>query len=90
MTERAGLEERIGAEEVTAGVLDLVVRQMSVQRERRVEIEEVIRALFEDDDRPSGRGEHVGCGRAAGSRTDDDRVAVEVGHQARPLTSSSV
>src|SRR5471032_675017 len=84
MTERAGLEERVGTEEVAPEVFDLVVREVSVQCERRLEIDEMVRALFEDDHRPARGGEDVGRGFAAGAGADDDRVAVDVGHLRAP------
>ena len=53
----------------------------AAQRERLLEIEQVVRALLEHDHRPTGLGEHVGCRRPGRTRPDDHRVAVEVGHR---------
>ncbi len=86
--ERAGLDQRVGPEEVALGELDLVVGELALQAVRRLEVEEVVAALLQDDDRPPGGGEDVGDGRAAGTAADDDGVGVEVSH--RLVTSSSV
>ena len=61
--ERAGLEERVGAEEVALDELDLVVGEVAERAERRLELEEVVAALLEHDHRPARGGEHVGHGR---------------------------
>ena len=48
-----GSSERVGAEEVAAGELDLVVRHVAERRERRLEVEQVVAALLEHDHRPA-------------------------------------
>jgi hypothetical protein len=74
--ERAGLDERIGTEEVALGELQLVVREVVEQAVRVVEVDEVVAAPLEDADRPAGSGQYVGGGGAAGARPDDDGVEV--------------
>ena len=75
----ARLEQRVRPEEVAAGELHLVVAHVPERTERRVEREEVVAALLEHDHRPTGLGEHVGRGRAAGPGADDHDVAVALG-----------
>ena len=75
-SERAGLEPRVGTEEVALGELELVVGEVTERLERRVEREQVVAALLEHDHRPSRGGEHMGGGRPAGTAADDDGVAV--------------
>ena len=88
--ERAGLGDRVGAEEVALDELHLVVRVVAERPERRLEIEEVVPTLLEDDDRPPRCGEDVGDRRAGRTGADDDGVAVEAVRVHGPLTSASV
>ena len=87
--ERPRLEERVGAEEVAAGELDLVVGEVALQLVRRLQVEQVIAPLLEHDDAPAGGGEHVGRGGATGTAADDDRVGVVTARVHGSDTSSS-
>ena len=83
-TVRPRLGERIRPEEVATQELDLVVRQVAGRIERWLERDEVVAALLEDDHGPPGGGEHVGHRRPAGTRTDDDGIAIEISHRPPP------
>ena len=76
----ARLEQRVGAEQVAAERGDLVVGEVAERLVRRLERQQVVAALLEDDHRPAGRRQDLGDRGAAGAGADDDGVAVGVGH----------
>ena len=80
-------QPRVGSEEVTVPVLDLVVGELVEELRRLLEIHEVVLAAFEDEDRPARRSQRVGGRGTSGSGADDDGVEVTA-HGS--LTSSSV
>ena len=77
----AWLEARVGAEQVAARQSDLVVGEVAQRLVRCLEVDQVVAALLQDDHRPPGGREHLGGGRPARTRADDDGVAV--GHVSR-------
>ena len=86
--ERPGLDQRVRAQEVALGELDLVVGELTLQPVRRVQVEEVVATLLQDHHRPARGGEDVGEGRPARPAPDDDGVGVH--GQPPVITSSSV
>ena len=74
------LEQRVRPEQMPAGGGDLVVGEVAQGLVRRGQVDQVVAPLLEDHDRPPGRGEHVRHRGSAGTRADDDDVAV--GHDA--------
>jgi hypothetical protein len=61
---------------VPARELDLVVGELAEPVVGRLEREQVVAALLQDAHGPTGLGEHVGRGAAAGPGADDDDVEV--------------
>ena len=72
--ERAWLEQRVGPEEVADRELELVVGVIGLAPGRIIEVHQVIAALLEDHNGPSGGGEDVGDGAAARPGPHDDCV----------------
>ena len=77
------LEKRVGSEEVAVHELQLVVRVVALGRVRRLELDEVVAALLENDAVPPGGGDRLGERRPAGPGADDDDASV-VGHRRAP------
>ena len=70
-----------GIKELRAGRHgDLVVGEVPKRLVGRVERDQVVAALLEHDHRPARGGEHLGGGRPARSRADDDGIGVPVSH----------
>lgn len=84
----ARFDDRVGTEEVAVGELQLVVGVVAERAERRLQRQQVVPPLLQDDHRPARRGERVSGGRPGRTGSDDDRVAVVVGHGS--CTSPSV
>ena len=78
----AGLQQRVGAEQVAAGQRHLVVGEVAQEIVGRGQVDEVVAALLQHHHRPPGRGQHLGHGGPAGPRADDHGVAVGRGHRA--------
>src|SRR5207302_3450502 len=70
--------------------LDLVVGEVALEGMGRLEIQQVVAALLEDNDTPARRRQDVCGGGAPGSAPDDDSVGVQVAPAHGCDTSASV